>query len=389
MQLSDIENAVRLDLFDPTGANQRWGNSDIDRAIDKAVTRYSDYYPNIAYSDMASQPYQRTYPYPTSWNPAYPVWWIERIIYPLQIFGSQYAPPGFGAIVTAQSGSGLSIGTYQYAVTLLTQGGETPASPLSSVTTSSGNTRVSLTNIPVGPVQANISGIATNTVLGRNLYRTLVGGNALFLLTTIVDNTTISYLDSVPDSALSGMPSPPTLNTSGVMYWPPLERSFSEYSNLFDSSAALAAGGNLGAMGAVGSGAGPTGTQEPTFTLMLNNVDLPKDNTLILRIFYATRHQLDSSGSTIPDIHRDVIVLGACAYAMEAYQTPTNDGFAWGDGSLRDHVDDSMIPTSWRNSAKNKMDQFIQRLTEIRQARDYATSARVHWGDVPRFWTRL
>jgi hypothetical protein len=98
---------------------------------------------------------------------------------------------------------------------------------------------------------------------------------------------------------------------------------------------------------------------------------------------------LDNYGGTIPDIHRDVIVLGACAYAMEAYQTPTNDGFAWGDGSLRDHVDDSMIPTSWRNSAKNKMDQFMQRLTEIRQARDYATSARVHWGDVPRYWTRL
>jgi hypothetical protein len=122
---------------------------------------------------------------------------------------------------------------------------------------------------------------------------------------------------------------------------------------------------------------------------MLNNVDLPKDNTLILRIFYATKHQLDSSGSTIPDIHRDVVVLGACAYAMEAYQTPTNDGFSWEDGSLRDHIDDSMIPAAWRNSAKNRMDQFIQRLTEIRQARDYAASSRVHWGDVPRFWTRL
>src|SRR5689334_10457881 len=153
MQLSDIENAVRQDLFDPAGANQRWSSSDVDRAIDKAVERYSEYYPNIAYNDMASQPFQRTYPYPTSWNPAYPVWWIERIIYPLQIYGSQFTPPGFGASLSTLAGSGLGIGTYQYAVTLLSQGGETPPSPISSITTSSGNARVSLTNIPLGLAQ--------------------------------------------------------------------------------------------------------------------------------------------------------------------------------------------------------------------------------------------
>jgi hypothetical protein len=389
MLLSDIENAVRQDLFDPAGANQRWATSDIDRAIDKAVERYSEYYPNIAYSDMASQPFQRTYPYPTSWNPAYPLWWIERVLYPLQIYGSRFTPPGSGAIVSTQTGSGLSIGTYQYAVTLLTQGGETPPSPISTITTSSGNARVNLTNIPLGSAQPSIAGISTNTVIGRNLYRTLVGGSTLFLLATIPDNTTTSYIDSAADSILSGMPSPPTLNTSGVMYWPPLERNFSEYSNLFDSTAALAAGGNLGTMGAVGSAAGPTGTQEPTFTLMLNNVDLPKDNTLILRVFYATKHQLDSSGSTIPDVHRDVIVLGACAYAMETYQIPTQDGFSWQDGGLRDHVDDSMIPRAWAAGAKNKMDQFITRLEEIKRNRDYASSSRVHWGEIPRLWNRL
>lgn len=74
MLLSDIETAVRQDLFDPLGGpNQRWATSDLDRAIDKAVDRYSQYYPNIAYTDMATQPYQRTYPYPASWNAAYPV----------------------------------------------------------------------------------------------------------------------------------------------------------------------------------------------------------------------------------------------------------------------------------------------------------------------------
>src|SRR5437588_5735278 len=98
MFLSDTETAVRQDLFDPAGANQRWQTSDIDRAIDKAVDRYTEYYPNVAWADMPSQPYQRTYPYPTSWNPGYPVLWIERVLYPLQVYGSFFSPPSAGML---------------------------------------------------------------------------------------------------------------------------------------------------------------------------------------------------------------------------------------------------------------------------------------------------
>src|SRR6266700_1463466 len=139
MLLSDVETAVRLDLFDPAGANQRWATSDIDRAIDKAVDRYTEYYPNIAWADMASEAYQRTYPYPTSWNANYPVLWIERVLYPLQVYGSQFAAPLSAPTATAVSGSGLSSGVYQYVVTYLSQGGETTAGPMVSVTTSGGN----------------------------------------------------------------------------------------------------------------------------------------------------------------------------------------------------------------------------------------------------------
>jgi hypothetical protein len=35
------------------------------------------------------------------------------------------------------------------------------------------------------------------------------------------------------------------------MFWPPFEREFAEYSNLFDSTSALAAGGNQGVQGSV------------------------------------------------------------------------------------------------------------------------------------------
>ncbi len=173
------------------------------------------------------------------------------------------------------------------------------------------------------------------------------------------------------------------------MLWPPFEREFAEYSNLYDSTTALAAGGNLGSQGAVGSGQGPTGTMTPSFTLKLSTAELPQDTSLVIRIFYATKHQLDSSGSTIPEVHRDIIVLGASAYAMEAYQVPTNDNFEFQDGSLRDRVDDTKIPLAWLAATQARMQQFEARLKEVKQQRDFAYGARAHWGDVPLRWERL
>lgn len=389
MILSDIETAVRQDLFDPAGANQRWATSDIDRAIDKAVDRYSQYYPDVVYADMSTQPFQRTYPYPQPWNAAYPVWWIERIVYPLQAFGSYFNPPASGMTVTAVAGAGLGIGVYQYAVTFLSQGGETTPSPIATVTTTGGNQKVNLSTIPLGPSTTSTPGVATNIVIGRNLYRSLVGGSALYLLATLPDNSTTTYADTAADSALAGKPSPPTVNTSGVMLWPPFERDFAEYSNLFDSTAALAAGGNLGIQGSIGVGASVVGSVTPSFTLKLSSAELPQDSSQVMRIFYATKHQLDANGSTIPEVHRDIIVLGACAYAMEAYQVPTNDNFDFQDGALRDRVDDTKIPLAWLTAARNKMQQFVERLQEIKNQRDFASSARVHWGDIAARYARL
>jgi hypothetical protein len=387
--LSDIEGYVRQDLFDPSGGTPRWATSDLDRAIDKAVDIYALYYPNIAWTDMQMQPYQRTYPYPTSWNAAYPVLWLERVLYPLQVYGSYFTAPSAGPTCAAIAGSGLGIGAYQYAVTFLTQGGETPASPVGSITTRSGNQKVNLSALPIAPAVPANPGIATNTVIGRNLYRSLVGGTTLYLLTAIGDNTTSTYSDTASDSQLSGQPSPPTLNTSGVMTWPPIEVAFSEYSNLYDSTNALAAGGNMGAMGNVGRGGTQVGTTTPSFTMQLSPAQLPKDTTLLMRVFYATKHQLDSNGSTIPEVHRDVIVLGATAYCMEAYQVPTNDNFDFQDGGLRDRVDDTKIPAAWLEATKNRMEQFEKRLVEIKRDRDYASSARAHWGEIAVRYNRL
>src|SRR5262249_53519654 len=136
MILSDIETMVRQDLFDPNAS--RWANSDIDRAIDKAVDRYSQYYPNIAFADMPMEPYQRTYPYPASWNASYPILWLEKVLYPLQVYGSQYAAPTSAPSAVRIAGVGMSIGAYQYLCTFITQGGETPAGPAVSVATTGG-----------------------------------------------------------------------------------------------------------------------------------------------------------------------------------------------------------------------------------------------------------
>ncbi len=388
MLLSDIETALRQDLFDPLGgSSQRWLTSDLDRAIDKAIDRYGQYYPNIAYADLSTQPYQYTYPYPTPWNAAYPVWWIERVLYPLQAYSSTFASPSSGMSASVVAGTGLSTGIYQYAVTFLTQGGETPPSPLVQVTTSSGNQKVSLLSIPPGPNTPPAT--VNNTVIGRNLYRTLVGGSTLYQLATLQDNTTSSYTDITADTALAGRAQSPTVNTSGVMLWPPCERDFAEYSNLFDSTASLASGGNLGNQGAIGTGQGPTGTIAPSFTLKLSSAELPQDTQQVIRVFYATKHQLDANGTTIPEVHRDILVLGAAAYAMEAYQIPTNDNFDFQDGSLHDRVDDTKIPLSWLAATKAKREQFEARLQEIKRQRDFAYGARLHWGDIPYRWSRL
>jgi hypothetical protein len=274
-------------------------------------------------------------------------------------------------------------------VTFLTQGGETTLSPTSVVTTTTGNQRVTLSSIPLAPAAPVLPNIATNNVIGRNLYRTLVGGLTFYLLTTLQDNTTTGYVDSNADAALTGRPQPPPVNTSGVMLWPPREREFAEYSNLFDSTAALAAGGNLGAQGSVGSAQSPTGTIAPSFTLYLSGAELPQDATQVMRVFYATKHQIDANGSTIPEVHRDIIALGAAAYAMQAYQVPTNDNFDFQDGSLHDRLDDTKIPPAWLTVARERLQQFEQRLQEIKQQRDFAYGAQVHWGDIPARWPRL
>jgi hypothetical protein len=89
-------------------------------------------------------------------------------------------------------GSNLdSTGAYYYAVTFDTDAVITGALS-NTVTTSASYRKVTLSNIPLGPV-----GTAN-----RKIFRTEGGGSTLKLLTTISDNTTTTYVDDVADASL-------------------------------------------------------------------------------------------------------------------------------------------------------------------------------------------
>ncbi len=105
--------------------------------------------------------------------------------------------------VALASGTELEIGAYKYAITFITANGETTAGSEAQITTTSGNQRVQLSNIPTGPAGTT----------ARRIYRTAVGGSQKKLVATINDNVTTSYLDQVPDGSLGA--NVPTLNTSG------------------------------------------------------------------------------------------------------------------------------------------------------------------------------
>jgi hypothetical protein len=99
---------------------------------------------------------------------------------------------------TLSVGSSLGIGLYYYRVAYVTALGETGASGSLTVTTTSGNTTVNLSGIPIS---------SDPRVTARKLYRTTVNGfsdNQRFLA-TISNNTATTYTDTIPDASLGAV----------------------------------------------------------------------------------------------------------------------------------------------------------------------------------------
>ena len=121
------------------------------------------------------------------------------------------AAPTTGPTAYMQTGGGLtSLGFYFYRVTFVTATGETTTGPPSQdgFWLYQGYGTVDLRNIPIGP--ANVT--------GRRIYRTRAQGGAnppsdYYLVTTLADNTTTTYLDTKADGAL-GVQRPATNTTT-------------------------------------------------------------------------------------------------------------------------------------------------------------------------------
>ncbi len=80
---------VRQDIFDqlanvPTGTAQRFADTDIQRALDRAVDEYSFYAPYFQQVEMATFAQVRTYPLPTG------SWWVDEVEYPTGQYPRQY-----------------------------------------------------------------------------------------------------------------------------------------------------------------------------------------------------------------------------------------------------------------------------------------------------------
>ncbi|KKN85536.1 hypothetical protein LCGC14_0278590 [marine sediment metagenome] len=112
-------------------------------------------------------------------------------------FRTMAPPPAPTAALIETSGL-LSDGVYRYAVIYVTDEGEigTHTAFSNQVTVDPTHQQINLTDIPIAPDAFNVS--------ARKIYRTTGGGNLqlLYLVTTLNDNTTTSFVDNVPDGSL-------------------------------------------------------------------------------------------------------------------------------------------------------------------------------------------
>lgn len=125
------------------------------------------------------------------------------------------------AALVAFGGSGVDVGSHEYAITFVDRFGETSlningAGLTTTVNvTSSANDQVNLSSIPLGKWGTT----------ARKIYRTKVGADTTdysnwFFVATINDNTTTTYSDTTPDASL-GAETIPTVNTTGSRpAWP-------------------------------------------------------------------------------------------------------------------------------------------------------------------------
>jgi hypothetical protein len=124
---------------------------------------------------------------------------------------SNVSAPGSGMAGAGTTGGSLvDNGDYYYWTTFVTAAGETTPSPSVNVVLGAGNTKVNLSSIPTS---------ADGRVTARRIYRiSVTAGDSSHisnakLVTTINDNSTTTYADTLADGSLGAVA--PSANTSG------------------------------------------------------------------------------------------------------------------------------------------------------------------------------
>ncbi len=129
------------------------------------------------------------------------------------------SPPTAPTAALAGGGAGsLTNGTYNYKITFVTSPfGESQIGDISNtvtVTDATTNGKISLTNIPTGPQNANYITTA------RKIYRNKAGAQPFYyLVATISDNTTTTYADNTADASLVTQPVYGKKASGGIIYF--------------------------------------------------------------------------------------------------------------------------------------------------------------------------
>lgn len=125
------------------------------------------------------------------------------------------SPPAAPTIASIGAGGAVDTGTHYYKITFVTATGETElGAPSAAATTTGGNNTVNLSGLLAG---------VESTVTARKIYRSKVGGaqstGPYYLVDTIPDNTTTTYIDTKADSALGAYDAQAMGNTTaGKMF---------------------------------------------------------------------------------------------------------------------------------------------------------------------------
>ena len=101
--LADALSRLRQDVFDQAGGIPRWADSDLQRAVDRAVDRYSFISPFIQTTIVPAVAGSRLYTVPAAvlFGPS---WWVEAVEYPTNCYPRMLrAVPG-----TAAAGPGCA-----------------------------------------------------------------------------------------------------------------------------------------------------------------------------------------------------------------------------------------------------------------------------------------